>query len=59
MRFLLVMTDNVEVPYTFSDRAAGESKMSWREATGYLWQLRDLFRFRQARPTPQRYLRAG
>jgi dolichol-phosphate mannosyltransferase len=48
----------VEVPYTFSDRAAGESKMSWREATGYLWQLRDLFRFRQARPTPQRYLRA-
>jgi dolichol-phosphate mannosyltransferase len=47
----------VEVPYTFSDRAAGESKMSWREATGYLWQLRDLLRFRQARPTPQRYLR--
>ena len=24
----------VEVPYEFSDRAAGESKMSWREATG-------------------------
>jgi dolichol-phosphate mannosyltransferase len=48
----------VEVPYVFSDRAAGESKMSWREATGYLWQLRDLLRFRQARPTPQRYLRA-
>jgi dolichol-phosphate mannosyltransferase len=36
----------VEVPYEFSDRAAGESKMSWREATGYLWQLRDLMRHR-------------
>jgi dolichol-phosphate mannosyltransferase len=47
----------VEVPYTFSDRAAGESKMSWREATGYLWQLRDLRRYRQARPAVQRYLR--
>jgi dolichol-phosphate mannosyltransferase len=48
----------VEVPYTFSDRAAGESKMSWREATGYLWQLRDLMRYRRAAsPPPQRYLR--
>ncbi len=47
----------VEVPYTFSDRAAGESKMSWREATGYLWQLRDLMRYRQPRSAPQRYLR--
>jgi dolichol-phosphate mannosyltransferase len=47
----------VEVPYTFSDRAAGESKMSWREATGYLWQLRDLLRARRSRSTPQRYLR--
>lgn len=49
----------VEVPYTFSDRAAGESKMSWREATGYLWQLRDLLRERRARSTPQRYLRVA
>jgi dolichol-phosphate mannosyltransferase len=49
----------VEVPYEFTDRAAGESKMSWREATGYLWQLRDLMRQRQARPTPQRYLRVA
>jgi len=45
----------VEVPYTFTDRAAGESKMSWREATGYLWQLRDLLRFRRA--TAPRYVR--
>ena len=47
----------VEVPYEFTDRAAGESKMSWREATGYLWQLRDLMRQRRVRPVPQRYLR--
>ena len=47
----------VEVPYTFSDRAAGESKMSWREATGYLWQLRDLMGYRRTRPAAQRYVR--
>ena len=48
----------VEVPYTFSDRAAGESKMSWREATGYLWQLRDLLRYRRGRSAAaQRYVR--
>ena len=47
----------VEVPYEFSDRAAGESKMSWREATGYLWQLRDLMRYRHGRPAAQRYVR--
>jgi dolichol-phosphate mannosyltransferase len=47
----------VEVPYEFSDRAAGESKMSWREATGYLWQLRDLWQHRRAHPVSQRYLR--
>ena len=47
----------MEVPYTFSDRAAGESKMSWREATGYLWQLRELMRYRQGRPAAQRYVR--
>ena len=46
----------VEVPYTFSDRAAGESKMSWREATGYLWQLRDLLRHRRGRSAAQRYV---
>ncbi len=30
----------VEVPYVFSDRAAGESKMNLKEALGYLTQLR-------------------
>jgi dolichol-phosphate mannosyltransferase len=34
----------VEIPYRFDDREQGESKMSWREAAGYLVQLRDLYR---------------
>ena len=33
----------VEVPYRFDDREQGESKMSLREAAGYLVQLRDLY----------------
>lgn len=33
----------IEVPYRFDDREQGESKMSLREAAGYLVQLRDLF----------------
>jgi dolichol-phosphate mannosyltransferase len=33
----------VEVPYRFDDRELGESKMSVREALGYLVQLRDLY----------------
>ena len=33
----------VEVPYRFDDREAGDSKMSKREAMGYLVQLRDLY----------------
>lgn len=33
----------VEVPYRFDDREQGESKMSLREAAGYLTQLRDLY----------------
>jgi dolichol-phosphate mannosyltransferase len=49
----------VEVPYVFSDRAAGESKMSWREATGYLWQLRDLWRHRRRHPVSRRYSRVA
>jgi len=32
----------VEVPYRFDDREAGESKMSMREAIGYVVQLRNL-----------------
>ena len=33
----------VELPYRFDDRELGESKMSLREAAGYLVQLRDLY----------------
>jgi len=36
----------VEVPYRFDDREQGESKMSLREAAGYLVQLRDLYLLR-------------
>ncbi|RPI09262.1 MAG: polyprenol monophosphomannose synthase [Actinobacteria bacterium] len=32
-----------EVPYVFADRAAGQSKMTLREALGYFIQLRDLY----------------
>jgi dolichol-phosphate mannosyltransferase len=49
----------VEVPYEFVDRAAGESKMSWREATGYFRQVADLWRYRRAHPGVQRYSRVG
>jgi dolichol-phosphate mannosyltransferase len=37
----------IEVPYTFEDRAAGESKMSLKEAVGYVVQLRDLYRLKR------------
>jgi dolichol-phosphate mannosyltransferase len=47
----------VEVPYEFVDRAAGESKMSWREATGYFRQVADLWSYRRAHPAHQRYQR--
>jgi len=33
----------VEFPFRFNDRIEGESKMSMREAIGYLVQLRDLY----------------
>jgi dolichol-phosphate mannosyltransferase len=36
----------VEIPYRFDDRELGESKMSMREASGYLVQLRDLYKLR-------------
>jgi len=48
----------VEVPYEFADRAAGESKMSWREASGYFRQVWDLYLYRRAHPQPQTYHRA-
>ena len=36
----------VEIPYQFDDREQGESKMSTREAAGYLFQLKDLYLLR-------------
>ena len=39
-----------EVPYTFTDRVKGKSKMSHREVWLYLVQLADLVRFRLANP---------
>lgn len=39
----------VEVPYVFVGRTVGESKMNLREATGYVRQLYDLFRFSRSR----------
>jgi dolichol-phosphate mannosyltransferase len=46
----------VELPYRFDDRELGESKMSMREASGYLFQLRDLYWLswtRARRPAPR------
>jgi dolichol-phosphate mannosyltransferase len=44
----------VEVPYVFSDRAAGQSKMNHREALGFLVQIGQLFRWRlrERKPRP-------
>jgi dolichol-phosphate mannosyltransferase len=39
----------VELPYRFDDRELGESKMSMREASGYLYQLRDLYALKLTR----------
>jgi dolichol-phosphate mannosyltransferase len=48
----------VEIPYVFTGRTAGESKMNVKEATGYLQQLRDLNRFNRSQPRlDQRYVR--
>ena len=46
----------VEVPYVFSDRAAGESKMNHREALGFLVQIGQLFQWerRARKPRPSR-----
>lgn len=49
----------VEVPYRFDDRELGESKMSLREASGYLIQLKDLYRLKitgRRRPVSYRQL---
>jgi len=42
----------VEVPYVFTGRTAGESKMNLKEAVGYLSQLRDLQAYRRSRGLP-------
>ena len=39
----------IEVPYVFTGRTAGESKMNLKEALGYLAQLRDLHWFARTR----------
>jgi dolichol-phosphate mannosyltransferase len=39
-------TTLVELPYRFDDRELGQSKMSTREAAGYLFQLKDLYLLR-------------
>jgi len=39
----------IEVPYVFVGRTVGESKMNWKEAAGYLRQLRDLHAYRRTR----------
>ena len=39
----------IEVPYVFVGRTVGESKMNWKEAAGYLRQLRDLHAYRRSR----------
>lgn len=44
----------VELPYRFDDREQGESKMSFREAAGYLVQLRDLYALRWSSTRPPR-----
>jgi dolichol-phosphate mannosyltransferase len=49
----------VEVPYRFEDRRFGQSKMNHREAAGYLFQLRDLWKASRAGgPKPRREYRA-
>lgn len=43
----------IEVPYVFVGRTVGESKMNWKEAAGYLRQLRDLHAYRRTRHLPR------
>jgi dolichol-phosphate mannosyltransferase len=43
----------VEVPYVFQARTAGESKMNFKEALGYLTQLRELRAFRRSHDVPR------
>ena len=51
-------TKIIELPYRFDDREQGESKMSMREAAGYLVQLKDLYKLRwSTRARPKREYR--
>jgi dolichol-phosphate mannosyltransferase len=50
-------TTIVEVPYRFDNRELGESKMNWKEAAGFLKQLRDLYVLRWSRRRPRRSYR--
>lgn len=51
-------TKIIELPYQFDDRELGESKMSLREASGYLVQLKDLYKLRWlSKPRPRREYR--
>lgn len=43
----------VEVPYVFTGRTAGESKMNTKEALGYLTQLRELRAYRREHHLPR------
>ena len=47
----------IEVPYVFEGRTAGESKMNWKEAMGYVVQLGDLHRFNRRQPSLQQSYR--
>ena len=48
-----------EVPYVFTDRTSGESKMNWREASGYLRQLGMLWRYERQMRRPRPKLLSG
>jgi dolichol-phosphate mannosyltransferase len=43
----------IEVPYVFTGRTVGESKMNMKEAMGYLRQLQDLYAYRRSRHLPR------
>ena len=43
----------IEVPYVFTGRVVGDSKMNLKEAMGYLTQLRDLHAYRRAQRLPR------
>jgi dolichol-phosphate mannosyltransferase len=50
-------TSVIEVPYVFEGRTVGKSKMNWKEAIGYVVQLRDLHRFKRRQSSLQQTYR--